>query len=120
MAFSLYQFLAEDGDEAFIGWLWKGLLLLIPLASLLKVPYGKNNSDSRGDRLLQKLILASVTIPARLGWFIMELPAFAVPVLLLFTIGGRYTGAVNPNMVLLTLFIMHYFNRYIGMIAYTT
>ena len=112
MAFSsLYAFLAEDRDEAVIGWLWKALLLVIAVASLLKVPYGKNNAGAKSGGILSKVVLAQVTVPARLGWFVMELPALAVPLLLLLAVGGRYAHSVNPNMVLLGLFIFHYFNR---------
>ena len=110
MAFALYEFLAEDGDEAIIGWLWKGLLLVIALSSFLKVPYGKN-SYGTGGGLFPRMLLASVTVPARLGWFVMELPALAFPLLLLLGVGGRYVGVLNPNMVLLGMFILHYVNR---------
>jgi 3-oxo-5-alpha-steroid 4-dehydrogenase 1 len=110
MGFALYEFLAEDGDEAIIGWLWKGLLLVIALSSFLKVPYGKN-SYGTGGGLLPRMLLASVTVPPRLGWFVMELPALAFPLLLLFGVGGRYVGVLNPNMVLLGMFILHYVNR---------
>lgn len=104
MASSLYKFLEEDGDEAIIGWLWKCLLLLIAGSSLFKIPYGKNNNGKLGG-------LFSVTISARLGWFVMELPALAVPLLLLLTIGGRHVGSFNPNIILLGMFIAHYTNR---------
>ena len=110
MVYSFYEFLAEDGDEAIIGWLWKGLLLVIAVSSFVKVPYGKN-SYGTGGGLLPRMILASVTVPARLGWFVMELPALAIPLFLLFSIGGRYSGSLNPNMVLLGMFILHYVNR---------
>ena len=106
MALSLYEFLDEDGDEAVIGWLWKGLLVCILFASFVKVPYGKNSDGGLLPRWL-----ASVTVPARLGWFVMEFPAFAFPLFILFSVGGRYAGALNPNMVLLSLFILHYINR---------
>lgn len=108
MAFSLYHFLAEDGDEAIIGWLWKSLLFFIVIASFLKVPYGKNSNDKVGGLLPR---LHSVTMPARPAWFVMELPALAVPMFLLLNVGGRYVGAFNPNMVLLGMFILHYINR---------
>ena len=105
MAFSdtVLGFLADDGDEAVIGWLWKVLLLIIFVGSFQKVAYGKNNASHVGGR--------QMAIPARLGWFMMELPALAVPLLLLFTVGGRYVGSLNPNMVLLGLFILHYLHR---------
>ena len=110
MVYSFYEFLAEDGDEAIIGWLWKGLLCLIAISSFVKVPYGKN-SYGTGGGLLQRMILVSVTVPARLGWFMMELPALAMPLFLLFSVGGRYVGSLNPNMILLGMFILHYINR---------
>ena len=104
MASSLYKFLEEDGDEAIIGWLWKCLLLLIVGSSFFKIPYGKNSND-KGSALF------SVTISARLGWFMMELPALAVPLFLLLNVGGRYVGGLNPNIILLGMFILHYANR---------
>lgn len=108
MAFSLYKFLEEDGDKAIIGWIWKCLLLLIAVATLVKVPYGKNSNDKCSGLVG---MLFSVTISARLGWFVMELPALAVPLFLLLSVGGRYVGSFNPNMILLSLFIVHYINR---------
>lgn len=114
----LFTFLAEDRDEAIIGWLWKVLIVVIAIASLIKVPYGKNSMGTgkagagKTDGLLSRLIMAQVTVPARLGWFVMELPALAVPLFLLLAVGGRHANAINPNMTLLGLFILHYFNRY--------
>ena len=104
----LQEFLAEDRDEFVMGWLWKALLAVILCASFTKAPYGKC-SHSEG---LSPRLLTSVKLPARPAWFMMESPAFFVPVFLLLGVGGRYvTGAVNPNMVLLGMFLLHYFNR---------
>ena len=112
MAFfsALYQFLEEDGDKAVIDWLWKPLLLVIGVASLIKVPYGKNHDD-KGGGLLPRLVCASVKMPASQGWFIMEFPALAIPVFLLLIVGGKYTDVFNPNTALLSMYILHYCNR---------
>ena len=105
----LQEFMAEDGDEFVMGWLWKALLAVVVCASLTKVPYGK---CSHNEGLLPRLLLTSLKLPARPAWFMMESPAFFVPGFLLLGVGGRYvTGAVNPNMVLLGMFLLHYFNR---------
>ncbi|XP_010754374.2 3-oxo-5-alpha-steroid 4-dehydrogenase 2 isoform X2 [Larimichthys crocea] len=46
---------------------------------------------------------------ARLGWFLQELPAFLLPLLLLFT--EESSGQWTRRMVLLCTFMLHYFHR---------
>lgn len=47
-------------------------------------------------------------VPAALGWFIQELPAFLVPVLLILTTDGR--PGLGKGLLLCT-YCLHYFQR---------
>ncbi|CAM9895710.1 unnamed protein product [Lampetra planeri] len=53
---------------------------------------------------------AETALPARLAWFLQELPSFLVPVLLLLGAGGADTLPL-PNALLLLMFCGHYFQR---------
>nr|XP_032819561.1 uncharacterized protein LOC116947671 isoform X3 [Petromyzon marinus] len=53
---------------------------------------------------------AGTALPARLAWFLQELPSFLVPVLLLLGAGGADTLPL-PNALLLLMFCGHYFQR---------
>jgi len=115
--FSLYSWLREGKDLFLLEWIGTLLLCLgVALALMaaltsLRIPYGRYGSDGG---LFAKLRLTSCKIPARLGWFLQELPAFCVPMYLILNVGGRYVGELNPNILLLGMFILHYFNRYSG------
>ena len=50
---------------------------------------------------------------AKLAWVLQECPSFLVPVFVAGYLGGnQITGVVNPNVVLLSMFLLHYFQRY--------
>lgn len=49
---------------------------------------------------------SSVMVPARLAWFLQELPALLVPLLLLLTTDHGYKGHL-----MLWMFCLHYFQR---------
>ena len=52
-----------------------------------------------------------VPVPARLAWFLQELPSFLVPLLISL---GRYNDFQNlhaHNKVLIGCFLLHYFHR---------
>ena len=110
---SLYRFLEEDGDELLLGWLWKVPVVFVATVSLLGrwlyVPYGRYG-DHRS-RIPLPAMVTSVKLPARQVWLIQEIPSLAVPLFLLLNVGGRFVGAVNPNIVLLGMFLLHYVNR---------
>lgn len=109
MAFSVHRYFEEDRDEILLGWLWKALLAFIALASLIgRIPYGRYSGDKG---LLSRLMVSSFKLPARQAWVVQEIPSLAVPLILLLIIGGRYVGAINPNMILLGMFLLHYANR---------
>ncbi len=99
-----------------LGWLLLMMGVLLVMMDLIKVqvPYGKHGESKD---LLAKLLFTNVRIPARLSWFLMELPSFVIPLYLVFNVGGRYVGQVNPNIVLLGMFLLHYFNR---LVVHTT
>ena len=53
------------------------------------------------------------SVNPKAAWFIQELPSVIIPLCCLFHIGGdQINGEVNPNMVLLGMFLMHYIQRY--------
>jgi len=113
MSVALNEWLRQREDEALLGFLpWAllgiGALLVIMNTVNIQVPYGRYGEKRTW---LTMLLLTNVKIPARVGWFIMEMPSFAIPLYLYFNVGGQYVGQVNPNVVLLGMFILHYFNR---------
>ena len=109
MVFSVKQYLEEERDEDLLHWLWKALLAFILAATLLgRSPYGRYREEKS---FVSWLTLSWARLPARLGWFVMECPSLAVPLYLLFGVGGRYVGGFNPNTVLLSMFTIHYINR---------
>lgn len=84
-----------------IGWciLALGGLLVVIHCFNVAIPYGKHSKNW------------GLKIPARMGWFVMEMPSFVLPLYLVFNVGGAHVGKINPNVVLLGMFILHYFNR---------
>ena len=110
------SWLREGKDLFLLEWigtlllcLGMALALMAVLTDKLRVPYGRYGRDGG---LFARLGLTSCKIPARLGWFLQELPAFCVPMYLILNFGGRYVGGLNPNILLLGMFILHYFNRW--------
>ncbi len=93
-----------------LGWFLLAVGALIVLIHLLhvQVPYGKHSSDVG---LLSTLLLSNVKVPAKVGWFLQELPSLVIPLYLILNVGGEHVGEVNPNIILLGMFILHYFNR---------
>lgn len=114
-ASTLKEFLQDGGDFRLLeglGWFLLILGAFIVLLNLLnvQVPYGRYGSNQG---FLSSLLLTNVKVSARLAWFLMEMPSFAIPLYLILNVGGRHIGQVNPNIVLLGMFLLHYFNRLI-------
>ena len=93
------------GDDLLLvesmGWFFLtlgGLLVAVHLLNFA-IPYGRHSWKW------------GLKIPAKMGWFFMEMPSFVVPLYLVFNVGGAHVGKINPNIVLLGMFILHYFNR---------
>lgn len=111
---SLQEWLREAKDASlleFLGWMliFLGLVLVIFDLLNLRIPYGRYGSEENS--LFAKLGLTRLKLPAKLAWFVMELPSFLIPLYLVLNVGGKYVGQFNPNIVLLGMFILHYFNR---------
>lgn len=88
---------APDAFPGFL-WAWIGLAPVIAVV-LMKVtaPYGRHGGAKAGP-----------TVPAPVGWFLMELPALAVyPLVVLLGAGPR--SAVGA--ALLAMWLLHYGNR---------
>ncbi len=107
------EWLRERKDEDLLEILsWSllaiGAVLVIMNTLNLQVPYGRYG-DKRN--WLSILLLTGVRVPARMAWFVMEMPSFAIPLYLYFNVGGQYVGQVNANVILLGMFLLHYFNR---------
>lgn len=114
-ASTLKEFLQDGGDFHLLeglGWFLLILGAFIVLLNLLnvQVPYGRYGNNQG---FLSSLLLTNVKVSARLAWFLMEMPSFAIPLYLILNVGGRHIGQVNPNIVLLGMFLLHYFNRLI-------
>ena len=113
MSVSLREWLRQREDEtllSLLSWILLAMGAQVVILNTLnvQVPYGRYGEKRTW---LSMLLLTNVKIPARVSWFIMEMPSFAIPLYLYFNIGGQYVGQVNPNVVLLGMFILHYFNR---------
>ncbi len=79
-------------------WLWTATALIIFLVLLfVTAPYGRHSKRTWG-----------VTIPDRLGWIIMEIPAPLIFVLLVVTGDAPKTVTV---WIVTGLYLLHYFNR---------
>ena len=77
-----------------------GILAFGILVSGITAPYGRYTRDGWG-----------LQVNGRLAWFVQEIPSFAVPVLFLFS---NAPGLKNwANCILLSLFVIHYFQRYV-------
>ena len=111
---SYREWLHEGKDLAaieLIGWVLivSGVNVFLLNVFKLNIPYGRYGNDKSGPFVW--LGLTSFKLPAKLAWFVMELPSFLIPVFLILNVGGKYVGEFNPNIFLLGMFILHYFNR---------
>ncbi len=79
-------------------WIWTAIALMIFLLLLyVTAPYGRHSKRNWGK-----------TIPDRIGWFVMEVPALII--FLYFII----TGKAEKNLavwIVAALYVMHYLNR---------
>ncbi|XP_062578457.1 3-oxo-5-alpha-steroid 4-dehydrogenase 1-like isoform X1 [Saccostrea cucullata] len=78
--------------------LFFGIVVVIVL-QFLNTPYGRYARGGWG-----------VDVNAKLAWFVQEIPAFLVPVLLIYCVEGPKITHI-PNKILLGLFLLHYFQR---------
>ncbi|XP_043914608.1 3-oxo-5-alpha-steroid 4-dehydrogenase 2 isoform X1 [Protopterus annectens] len=94
----------EECNESLVFYLYTflgvgGVLYLLKQTTTL-TPYGRYVSSLPGT--------GYIMLPAKLGWFLQELPAFLVPALMVGASGGIVT--LNSKLPLL-LFCGHYFQR---------
>lgn len=83
-------------------------LILVFVAEVVKyhIPYG---------RYARTRLACNLYCNARTSWFLQELPSVLAPFFFLVNVGGaRVDGEVNPNVVLLGMFLVHYIQRYGG------
>ena len=79
-------------------WLWIAIGVIVFLLLLfVTAPYGRHSSKKWG-----------VTIPDRLGWFMMEVPALLIFIWLIITGDAPKTAVV---WIIAFLYAFHYFNR---------
>jgi 3-oxo-5-alpha-steroid 4-dehydrogenase 1 len=79
-------------------WLWTVIALIIFLVLMfVTAPYGRHSNKNWG-----------VTIPDRIGWFIMEVPALII--FLCFIITGTAEKTVTI-WIIASLYVAHYINR---------
>lgn len=78
--------------------IWTGIAVIVFLVLLfVTAPYGRHSKRTWG-----------VTIPDRIGWFIMEIPALIIFILLVLTGKAEKTTVV---WIIAALYTMHYVNR---------
>jgi 3-oxo-5-alpha-steroid 4-dehydrogenase 1 len=81
-----------------IVWIWTVIALIVFFVLLfVTAPYGRHSNRKWG-----------LTIPDRLGWFIMEVPALVIFVYFIITGAAEKTVTV---WIVASLFIAHYINR---------
>ena len=79
-------------------WIWTVIALIVFLVLLfVTAPYGRHSNKNWG-----------VTIPDRIGWFIMEVPALIVFLSFIFTGTAEKTVTV---WIIASLYVAHYLNR---------
>ena len=110
---SVHHWLRQGNDLTFlvwISWFMLGPGAVVVLINLLnfRIPYGRYSETSG---IFSRLGLTSLKVPAKIAWFVQELPSFVVPMYCLLNVGGKHVGQFNPNIFLLGMFILHYFNR---------
>lgn len=79
-------------------WIWTAIALLIFLLLLfVTAPYGRHSKRNWGK-----------TIPDRIGWFVMEVPALIIFIYFIISGTAEKTLAV---WIVASLYVMHYLNR---------
>uniref|UniRef100_A0A4W3K4C8 Steroid 5-alpha reductase C-terminal domain-containing protein n=1 Tax=Callorhinchus milii TaxID=7868 RepID=A0A4W3K4C8_CALMI len=86
------------------------LMLVMAIYNIMEAqknasPYGRYTPPS----------FSGILIPAKIAWFVQELPSFLVPVLLLYRSGSLETLGCK---LLLFMFCGHYFHRYVSIILH--
>ena len=106
---SLLQWLRNRGDQDLLDWTWKGLiasgLTMILLSEVinLRIPYGRYGKSA---------LACNMHMSARKAWVLQELPSVVVPLFLVLNVGGAQLGGlVNPNIILVGMFLLHYVQR---------
>ena len=105
---AITDYLKESKDWFICEWImWTLILIAVALIILylvqFNIPYGRYNST--------RINLCDISVDAKLGWFIQELPSLILPLYLLLNVGGDQVGDFNPNIILLSMFVMHYVQR---------
>lgn len=90
--------------------LFGAVVLLILNIVQFNIPYGRYTPTG-------SLYGFSILVPSKIAWFLQELPSVVVPLFCLLNVGGAEVGELNPNIVLLGMFLMHYIQRYTLIIA---
>jgi len=85
---------------------WKAIIVCSFVTAtvqlLITAPYGRYSRGGYG-----------FGVNARFAWVVQECPSFVVPVFAAGYLGGdQIKGVLNPNVVLLSMFLLHYFQRY--------
>jgi 3-oxo-5-alpha-steroid 4-dehydrogenase 1 len=75
-------------------------VVVVIILQYLRTPYGRYEREGWG-----------AGVNANLAWFVQEIPAFLVPILLVYWTECPKLAFI-PNKILLGLFLIHYFQRY--------
>ena len=105
---AIITFFHEGSDWNIIQYMNYAIFII---AIMIVIGYLIGNQVSLYGRYADSMKICSVN--AKAAWFIQELPSVVIPLFCLFHIGGdQINGEVNPNIVLLGMFLMHYIQRY--------
>ena len=101
----LPNFKSENGLQ-FCAWILIGVAVISFICSFfLTTPYGRYSRYSWG-----------FGVNARLAWLLQESPSFLIP-FAMFVVSGSMKELMSfnlsPNAVLLFMFMVHYFRRYV-------
>lgn len=104
---SAFDFFRGFDELQLIYILSKTIILLAVIVAIclifLRVEYGRYFSSNSWQNWWS-------AVNPRVAWFVQELPAFAIPCVLLFYARKDLLG-LNPNTILLSLILLHYTHR---------
>ena len=100
----------DENQLNFCAWLIIGIAVFSFIASFfINTPYGRYSSYSWG-----------FGVNASLAWLLQECPSFLIPFAMCLGSGNireLMSLNVSPNIALLYMFMMHYFRRYVAIMA---
>ena len=104
VSFAFLQTLDEFQFIYILSWTILLLSFIVAICLIfLEVEYGRYFKSNSWQNCLS-------AVDGRIAWFVQELPAFVIPCALLFYARKDALG-LNPNTILLSLYVLHYCHR---------